>query len=62
MKYWIDFSGYVCVEAENEGESERKYWNDFRGSVSISEPFSDDVWEIEGSPRWPTPRGEFSVF
>lgn len=48
MKYWVDFSGYVCVEAENEGDAERKSWNEFRGSVSISEPFSDYVWEIEG--------------
>lgn len=46
MKYWIDFSGYVCVEAESAEDAERKFWQGF--VADVSEPFSDDVWDIDG--------------
>lgn len=45
-KYWIDFSGYLCVEAENEDEAERLFWAKF--VKDVNEPFSDDVWDIDG--------------
>lgn len=46
MKYWIDFSGYVCVEAESAEDAESKFWQKF--VPDASEPFSDDVWNIDG--------------
>lgn len=45
-EYWIDFSGYLKVEAENADEAERKFCttkSPFRGNSD----FSNDVWEIE---------------
>ena len=45
-EYWIDFSGYVKVEAENADEAERKFWN-ANSPFHVREGFSDDVWEIE---------------
>ena len=47
-EFWIDFSGYVKVEAENGDEAERKFWHaksPFRGA----EGFSDDVWDIDAT-------------
>ena len=46
MKYWVDFSGYVSVEADSREDSEHKFWRSF--VADCSEPFSDDVWDIEG--------------
>ena len=46
-EFWIDFSGYVKVKANNIDEAERKLWSaksPFRGV----EGFSDDVWDIDG--------------
>lgn len=45
MKYWIDFSGYVKVEADSREDAERKFWAQFVNNCY--EPFSDDVWDIE---------------
>lgn len=46
MKFWIDFSGYVCVEAKSAEEAERLFWERF--VKDVAEPFSDDVWDIDG--------------
>lgn len=46
MKYWIDFSGYVCVEAKDEDEAEHLFWVQF--AKDVAEPFSNDVWDIDG--------------
>lgn len=46
MKYWIDFSGYVKVEADSQEDAERKFWGEF--VRDCREPFSDDVWDIDG--------------
>lgn len=44
MKFWINFSGYVCVEAKTEEEAEKLFWKEFiPNNVS---PFSDDEWDI----------------
>ena len=51
MKYWIDFSGYVCVEADSDGDAERLFWAKF--VKDVSEPFSDDVWDIDGIEERP---------
>ena len=45
-QYWIDFSGYVCVEANSEEEAERLFWERF--VKDAPEPFKDDVWDIDG--------------
>jgi len=45
MKYWIDFSGYVKVEADSKEEAESLFWRWF--VQNCREPFSDDVWDIE---------------
>lgn len=46
MKYWIDFSGYVCVEAESTEDAKDKFWQKF--VANVSKPFSDDSWYIDG--------------
>ena len=50
-KFWIDFSGYVTVEAENADEAERKFWHAINtqcGFCGRSE-FSDEVWDIDAT-------------
>lgn len=47
-KFWIDFSGYLCVDAENEGDAEKKFWNLIHSRMDLTYPFSDDVWDIDG--------------
>lgn len=48
-EFWIDFSGYLKVEAENADEAERKFWH----AVNTKCPFltwngfSDDVWDLD---------------
>lgn len=46
-KYWIDFSGYACVEAENEEEAERKMWKAIHNAFDGKEMF-DVVCNIDG--------------
>ena len=50
-KYWVDFSGYVCVEAENEAKAKRLFCNWF--ARELGEPFSDEVWDIDGIEERP---------
>ena len=50
-KYWIDFSGYVCIEAENEDKAERFFYNWF--ARELGDPFSDEVWNIDGIEERP---------
>ena len=46
MEFYIDFQGYVCVEAKSKEEAEYKFWESF--IKHCHKPFSDDVWEIVG--------------
>lgn len=46
-EYWIDFSGYVKIEAENEKEAEYKFWHAKSPFRSV-EGFSEDVWGLDG--------------
>lgn len=47
--FYIDFSGYFKIKAEDEHDAESKFWN----WVSIVSQFSgngeiwDDVWDID---------------
>lgn len=45
-EFYVDFSGYVKVRAENEEDAKRKFWKHFVNNCS--EPFSNDVWDIDG--------------
>ena len=47
MKYWIDFSGYLKVEADSPEDAERKMW-ELINSYNLTGDFSDDVWDIDG--------------
>lgn len=47
MKYWVDFSGYLKIEADSPEDAERKMW-ELINSHNLTGDFSDDVWEIEG--------------
>ena len=47
-KYWVDFSGYLCVNAENEDEAERKFWRFINEGIDLSHgDLFDDVWDID---------------
>jgi len=47
-KYWIDFSGYLCVEAENETKAEQEFWRLIHSKMDLTYPFSDDDWGVDG--------------
>ena len=46
-KFWIDFSGYVCVDAENEQDAEQKMWDAINRTLAFPTCFDDDVWDID---------------
>lgn len=48
-EFWIDFSGYLKVKAENADEAERKFWDAVNNNCpfSIYQGFSDDVWDLD---------------
>lgn len=46
MDFWVDFSGYLKIKAENQQEAEDKFW-DWVNSISASGDFSADVWDID---------------
>ena len=50
-EYWIDFSGYLKVEAENADEAERKFWNavNTKCPFSARDGFSDDVLDLDST-------------
>ena len=47
MKYWVDFSGYLKIEADSPEDAERKMW-EWINSHNLTGDFSDDVWDIDG--------------
>lgn len=48
-EYWLDFSGYMKVRAENEIEAEQKFWDFINNYLQLSHTdFSDDVWDLDG--------------
>ena len=55
-EFYIDFTGYCCIRAENEEEAEEKFW---KGLQPPSEDTFDDVYDIEGiSERYCYKKGE----
>lgn len=44
-KYYIDFSGYVLVEANSPEEAEEKFWANLPKAEG---DFADDVWDVDG--------------
>lgn len=46
MEFWVDFNGYLKIEAEDKNDAESKFW-DWVNSISASGDFSDDVWDID---------------
>ena len=43
-KYYVDFSGYCIIEAENEDEAERLFWTGLRPPCEAGD---DDVYDID---------------
>jgi len=50
-EFYIDFSGYLKVEAENADEAERKFWNAVNTKCPFlaKDGFSDDVWDLDAT-------------
>lgn len=50
-EFWIDFSGYLKVEAENADEAERKFWHAINTKCPFlaRDGFSDDVWDLDAT-------------
>lgn len=47
-QFWVDFSGYVKVDADTAEEAEKKFWNFvYRNFDCSHSDLSDDVWDIE---------------
>lgn len=46
MQFWVDFSGYACVEAETKEEADEKMRNVIHKAFDGREVF-DDVWDID---------------
>lgn len=46
MKFWVDFNGYLKIEAEDKQDAESKFW-DWVNSITASGDFSDDVWDVD---------------
>lgn len=47
MEYYVDFSGYLRVEADSADEAEAKMW-EFINGIILPHDISDDVWDIDG--------------
>ena len=45
MKYWVDFSGYACIEADSHEQAEEKMWEAIHNAFDGRTVF-DDVWDI----------------
>lgn len=48
MTYWVDFSGYVKVDADSKEDAERKMWDAINRTLAFPTCFYDDVWDIDG--------------
>ena len=50
-EFWIDFSGYVTVEAEDADEAERKFWHAVNTQCGFCgrNEFNDIVWDLDAT-------------
>ena len=48
MRYWIDFSGFVSVEAGSKEDAEQKMWDAINRTLAFPTCFEDDEWYIDG--------------
>ena len=50
-EFWIDFSGYLKVEAENADEAERKFWHAINTQCGFCgrNEFSEIVWDLDAT-------------
>ena len=46
-EFWVNFSGYCKVKAENESEAEVKFW-EWYNQIQDCADTSDDVVDIDG--------------
>jgi hypothetical protein len=46
-KFYIDFSGYCTIKAENEEKAEQEMWEAIQKAFD-GEIVYDDVWDIDG--------------
>lgn len=48
-EFWIDFSGYVTIEAENADEAERRFWDAIRIKCPFftEDGFGMNVWDVD---------------
>lgn len=46
MRFWIDFTGYVSIEAKNEELARQQFWSRF--VPNDNEVFANQQWEITG--------------
>ena len=47
-KFWIDFSGYACIEAGNTYEAKEKLWYAISHALAFPADFSDYALDING--------------
>lgn len=45
-EFYVDFSGYLTVQAESADEAEQKTW-DWINAGKLPEGFFNDVWDID---------------
>lgn len=46
MKFYIDFDGYVVVNAKNKEDAEHKFWDAL--PLFKEDYFSNEIFEIDG--------------
>lgn len=45
-EFYIDFSGYLTIKANDATEAEYKFWQ-FVNGIDFSGDMSNDVWDID---------------
>lgn len=47
-KYYVDFSGYLTIEADTPASAEEKFWDLINTRMDLSVDYSDYTWDING--------------
>ena len=55
MTYWVDFSGYACIEADSPEQAEEKMWEAIHNAFDGRTVFDIDCIEerVDGDPLEP---------